>query len=395
MPTFSEELQVAEFGTFPVIDLTKNKTKGYGIFNSFTELSSLSPSIRSVGYLAIITDGVTVTMLLHNGASITDWTVDDFITILETTVGENTAALGGTEDSFFIEGEIILGFTRSFTGEVLSFGAISPSYIVPYHGPTAEYAIPIVETFAESDYTTLKQVGFHAKSLPNAIVNDTTTELTSCKWKCSAYIGDFLYQGDYAAGAATIPTPVLDQASAVAFRDATWTASVGDPVYDWLISFPKGSRTNSYILYGYNPTGGTFSYSGYKPWLITGDPTSDAEWTNPNNWTELGGAPIQIGFTTTDAVVANSVQSGLGPFGNCMPPYGLTTNINYSDGLLAQNLLSNGVITNLGDLSNTHLVLTFNSEMYGYLDEWNFYNNNFNFIPIPKVKYRGLLSYSL
>lgn len=393
MPTFSEELQVAEFGTFPVIDLTKNKTKGYGIFNSFNELASLSPNIRSVGYLAIITDGATVTMLLHNGPSTTNWTVDDFITILETTVGENTAALGGTEDSFFIEGEVILGFTRDFSGGVIP--ATSPSYIIPYHGPTAEYGIPIVEVFAESDYTSLQQVGFHAKSLPNAIVNDTTAELTSCKWKCSAYIGDFLYQGDYAAGAATISTPVLDQTAAIAFRDATWTASAGDPVYDWLVSFPIVTRANSYILYGYNPTGGTISYSGYKPWLATGDPTSNAEWANPNNWAELGGSPIQIGFTTTDAIVANSIQSGIAPFGNCMPPFGLTSNINYQDGLLAQNLLSNGVIANLGDLSNTHLVLTFSTEMQNYLGEWNVLNNNGSYTPVPRIKYRGLLSYSL
>lgn len=373
MPTFSETLSVVPEGFFPLLDISTNKVKGLGIFNSLDELYSLQVPFRSVGYLALVRDGDSAALYVHIGTAIEDWTVDDFTLVFESTQTIQT-------DQYYkweVEGSVIPSYTWDPDSNAYGSNFDTNYYITTqFESEVAWPASSLTETQIAAN-TPSKKESWRAFWANNLFGVDPSTTFTKAKSKFTVSIGKSFYYGENQQDNIF---PSFTQQELTEIIAGTWTAPSNIAT-----NFAKIPATllNDPEFVGFFPgeTAAQPVYLAYKPWLNLGV-------GNPDSWAVIS-APnvpvVQLGFTRATEVPVGTFSSS-SP-GDSFGPQQYSIG---SAGLDVQDLTN--LASTVAGLDSLFLCLHLSNSLAAYLQEWyEAYmdtGNTFN-TPMPPIKYRG------
>ena len=393
MPIFSEELQTPQSATIPVVDVTKNKIKGFNTFDTWDDVVLLPFALRTLKAVISVGIGTEANLYLFQGNSIeNDWIQTNFL------------QLGGTLDStpatyeghYRISGEVYPWTKYDTTAQVRVYDEVAPIQLIFYQAGK-EIAHPYYDTF--QNFVT------HRSNLGTAlttITNDSDAVLDELKSKMIGWPGLF-FESDPS-------THNITQNEATAFQDTSWNAAGGDPNYDYLINIPTHLRKQICILYG-GQTASSLVYIAYTGHYasLEGD-YGDADWGNPTNWTNATNIPFKMGFTTQSKLDLSSLNNDdpfisfggsvdIGAAKESFPPRALSDSAGASS---EQNLMEGtAAISTVGDVDATdtselYLALRFSTPLLTYFSAWALaLSNGTTNTELPYFNYEGYVRYRI
>jgi len=370
MPTFSETLSVVPTGFFPLLDISTNKVKGLGIFNSLDELYSLAQPFRSVGYLALVRDGDSAALYVHIGTAIENWTVNDFTLVFESTQTIQT-------DQYYkweVEGSVVPSFTWDPDSNAYGSNFDTKYYITTQF--ESEVAWPASSLTEEQIAGNSKKESWRAFWANNLFGVPTDTTFTKAKSKFTVSIGKSFYYGE---NLQSNVFPSFTEQELTDIINGTWNS----PAIATNFGKIPATLLNDPEFVGFFPgeTAAQPIYLAYKPWLNLGVGNADS-------WAVISGPGdpvVQLGFTRAAEVSAGTFSSS-SPGDSFGPQqYSIA-----GAGIDVQNLTT--LASTVADLDDLFLCLRLSDSLAAYLQEWyEAYidtENTFN-TPMPLIKYRG------
>lgn len=401
MPIFSQELQTPETAFIPVIDVTKNKVAGIGIFNTLTDVANLQTNFRRLGYVAIVTGGTDTLVYVFNGATIDDWSEANFIQVGG--VLENAPATVDVE--YPITGDIqLMNKYDETTGEIDETSDIDDYYMILNHQQTS-FAKPIGDFEGLVGVTKQDAYNFFYESpwqmlIANKYYGDPNKVVSRAILKITASIGPTAFVGKYANAHPGLNSVLGEDTAAVTeFKDGSWGTSPTAELDKWLTNLEKS------LGYSDPMPGGNYSpslhyvgdFSGSKVWGAINPGVTNLK--DAASWTAIIGEPFMIVATTLGYLTTSSnyqgVLNSIDNPGRTVAPaaYFYQNNSGYQD------LTTSGSVGTVGDLNNIRLVLYAISNAFkGWYKSWidavtndRTTGTNTPGLTFPTINYRGTL----